>query len=101
MNNNNQPFNNNDKQPKMPRFNMNWIYLLIILSLGILLYTGGGDSLAAGAGAGAKKEATYTKFKYYVEKDYAKKVVVNKSEGTLRMYVRPEHIRDIFNMTAE
>lgn len=101
MNNNNQPFNNNDKQPKMPRFNMNWIYLLIILSLGILLYTGGGDSLAAGAGAGAKKETTYTKFKYYVEKDYAKKVVVNKSEGTLRMYVRPEHIRDIFNMTAE
>ncbi|MBQ7471894.1 MAG: ATP-dependent zinc metalloprotease FtsH [Prevotella sp.] len=101
MNNNNQQFNNDDRQPKMPRFNMGWIYLLIILSLGILFFTGGGDSLAAGAGAGAKKEATYTKFKYYVEKDYAKKVVVNKSEGTLRMYVRPEHIRDVFNMTAE
>ena len=26
---------------------------------------------------------------------------MNKSEGTLRRYVRPEHIRDIFNMTAE
>ena len=90
-----------NNQPKMPRFNMNWIYLLVIVTLGILFFTGGGNSIAEGAGAGTKKEATYTKFKYYVEKNYAKKVVVNKSDGVLRMYVRPEHIRDIFNQSAQ
>ena len=100
MNKNNQPMGDNN-QPKMPRFNMNWIYLLVIVTLGILFFTGGGNSIAEGAGAGTKKEATYTKFKYYVEKNYAKKVVVNKSDGVLRMYVRPEHIRDIFNQSAQ
>ena len=92
---------NNDNQPKMPKFNMGWLYMLIIVSLLILFYTGGGDSIASAAGAGSTKEASYMKFKDYVEKDYAKKVVVNKTEGNLRMYVRAERIRDVFNMSAE
>lgn len=102
MNNNNnlQP-NNNDKQPKMPKFNMGWLYMLIIATLLVLFYTGGGDSIVSAAGGGATKEATYTKFKHYVDNRYARKVVVNKTEGTLRMYVRPERIRDVFNLTAE
>ena len=49
---NKQPYNN--KQPKMPRFNMNWIYGLIILSLGLLFFTGGGNMMAGSA----KQEAT-------------------------------------------
>jgi len=92
---------NNDNQPKMPKFNMGWLYMLIIVSLLILFYTGGGDGIASAAGAGSTKEASYMKFKDYVEKDYAKKVVVNKTEGNLRMYVRAERIRDVFNMSAE
>ena len=92
---------NNDNQPKMPKFNMGWLYMLIIVSLLILFYTGGGDGIASAAGAGSTKEASYMKFKDYVEKNYAKKVVVNKTEGNLRMYVRAERIRDVFNMSAE
>ena len=41
---NKQPHNN--KQPKMPRFNMNWIYGLIIIALGLLFFTGGGNMMA-------------------------------------------------------
>lgn len=97
-NNNLNP--NNDNQPKMPKFNMNWIYAIIITTLAILFITGGGDSLASGA-AGAQQEATYTKFQQYVEKGYAKSVVVNKEEGELKMYVHPKYIRTVFNKSAK
>lgn len=98
MNNNNRgniPDNNN--QPKMPRFNMNWIYGLILIGLMVLFWTGGGDAVAGSA----SKDADYTNFKTYVEKGYAKKVVINKTESVLRMYVNPKNYRDVFNKSAE
>ena len=42
MDNNKNPYNNNnDNQPKMPKFNMNWIYALVAITLGILILTNG------------------------------------------------------------
>ncbi len=90
--------NQNDNQPKMPRFNMNWIYTLVIIALAILFFTGGGNALASGAG---QEKTTYTKFKKYVANGYATHVVVNKSDGTLKMYVKGKYIRDIFHQTAQ
>lgn len=87
---NKQPHNN--KQPKMPRFNMNWIYGLIIIALGLLFFTGGGDMMAGSV----KQEATYTKFQEYVNKGYANNVVVNTEQKTLKMFVKPENTRDVF-----
>ena len=98
MDNNNRNMDDGN-QPKMPRFNMNWIYGIIIVALAILFVTGGGNSLASGAGN--SQDATYTKFKEYVEKGYAKNVIVNKDEGELRMYVQPKHIRTVFNKSAK
>ena len=100
MDNNNRKFNNNnDDQPKMPKFNMNWIYVIIAISLALIFITGGGNSLARGAGA--NQEATYTEFKQYVEKGYAQRIVINKTDNSLRMYVKPKFIRTVFNMTAK
>ena len=76
----------------MPRFNMNWIYGLIILSLGLLFFTGGGSMMAGSA----KQEATYTKFKEYVNKGYANNVVVNSEQRTIKMFVKPANVRDVF-----
>ena len=87
---NKQPHNN--KQPKMPRFNMNWIYGLIIIALGLLFFTGGGNMTAGSV----KQEATYTKFQEYVNKGYANNVVVNTEQKTLKMFVKPENTRDVF-----
>lgn len=87
---NKQPHNN--KQPKMPRFNMNWIYGLIIIALGLLFFTGGGNMMAGSV----KQEATYTKFQEYVNKGYANNVVVNTEQKTLKMFVKPENTRDVF-----
>ena len=99
MDNNRQTPQNNDNQPKMPRFNMNWLYIIVAVVLAILLFSGGGDSIARSAGG--SQEANYSDFKTYVNKGYAQRVVVNKSENTLRMYVKPKFIRNIFNMTAQ
>ncbi len=90
--------NQNDNQPKMPRFNMNWIYTVVIIALAILFFTGGGNALASGAG---QEKTTYTKFKNYVTNGYATHVVVNKADGTLKMYVKGKYIRDVFHQTAQ
>ena len=50
MDNNRQNPQNSDNQPKMPRFNMNWLYIIVAVVLAILLFSGGGDSIAKSAG---------------------------------------------------
>ena len=93
-----QNTNNNNKQGpdmKMPKFNMNWIYLLMMVVLGVLYFTSGNVN------SSVKTEATYTQFKSMVLKGYAKSIVVNNKTNTLQMYVKPEHIRDVFNQGVE
>ena len=99
MDNNKNPYNNNnDNQPKMPKFNMNWIYALVAVILGILILTNGGNLLSA---PNTSKKADYTEFQQYVAKGYADKVVINKDKSTLKMFVKPKYIREIFKATAK
>lgn len=99
MDNNKNPYNNNnDNQPKMPKFNMNWIYALVAVILGILILTNGGNLLSA---PNTSKKADYTVFQQYVAKGYADKVVINKDKSTLKMFVKPKYIREIFKATAK
>ena len=81
----------NDPKMNMPRFNMNWIYAIAIATLALLYLSSGGPSNSSIA-----KQATYSEFKSMVNHGYASKIIVNKGQGTLRMYVKPEHIRDVF-----
>ena len=99
MDNNKNPYNNNnDNQPKMPKFNMNWIYALVAIVLGILILTNGGNLLSA---PNTSKKADYTVFQQYVAKGYADNVVINKDKSTLKMFVKPKYIREIFKATAK
>lgn len=77
--------------PKMPRFNMNWLYTIILIALIALFFSGGGDAL----GGSAAKEATYTEFKQYVDKGYVLSVVANKTESNLKIYINPKYTRCI------
>ena len=90
--------NNGNKDPKMnmPRFNMNWIYAIAIAALALLYFSSGGPTNSSVA-----KHATYSEFKTMVAKGYASKIVVNKTQSTLRMYVKPEHIRDVFHQGTQ
>ena len=90
---------NDNNQPKMPKFNMGWIYAVVLITLCVFFFSGGGDAL--GGDASASQTATYTKFKQYVEKGYAKSVEVIKQDGVARMYVKPQNVRDVFGKTQK
>ena len=79
----------------MPKFNMNWIYGLVIITLITLFLTQGKEQ------SSVRTETTYSDFKVMVMKGYADKIVVNKNTNTLLMYVRPEHIRDVFHQGVQ
>ena len=83
--------------PKMPRFNMNWLYTIILIALIALFFSGGGDAL----GGSAAKEATYTEFKQYVDKGYVLSVVANKTESNLKIYINPKYTRDVYKLSAQ
>lgn len=84
-----------DNKEKMPRFNLNWLYLVIIAVLGFMLLQGNGGA------SGISKEVNYTEFRSYVQKGYTSEVIINKTDGTAYMIVKPEKIRDVFNQSME
>ena len=51
--------NNNPNMPKMPRFNMNWLYALVIIALGVVFFAGGNGFLSSSVGV----DRDYTTFK--------------------------------------
>lgn len=84
---------NNQNKPKMPKFNMTWLYVLVIIILGLVFFSEGENGFLSSS---VSIEKDYTTFQSYVQKGYASRVVINKSDNTLKMYVVPNHIRDIF-----
>lgn len=81
----------NESKPsrkKMPRFNMSWIYGVIVI---ILLYL-----FIKGESPATSKEVTYTKFQEYVNKGYAGDITVNKDDGKLMMLIKREYVKEVF-----
>ena len=72
----------NKPQMNMPKFNMNWIYGIVILTLFVLYFTQGSEK------SSVRTETSYSDFKVMVQKGYAEKIVVSKYNGTLQMYVK-------------
>lgn len=79
----------------MPKFNLNWVYFLILGALAFLYFSG------FGGGSSVDREVDYTTFKSYVSKGYAKRMEVNKGDGTLKMFVDGKHIRDVFGQDSK
>ena len=98
MNNRNTPEGNKD--PKMPKFNMNWIYITALIILVAVWFAGGSKSLGGG-GDGISKDVSYLQFQELVKQGYASKIEANKTESTLKMYVKTEHIRDVFGQGTD
>ena len=86
---------NQEKNPNTPRFNMNWIYITIIVVLAVLFFTNT-DTDAVGGRGGVSKVENYFNFKQWVLKGAAKEVVINNDENELRMYVNPEFFQEVF-----
>jgi len=88
-----RPNNGNGPKMNMPKFNMNWIYFVAILTLIMLYMLSPGDGVSSPQ---MHTESTYSDFKAFVERGYADKIVINKTQNSLKMYVKAEHIRDVF-----
>lgn len=86
---------NGNPRMNMPRFNMSWIYLLAIVILVFVYFSNGSSN------SNVTTKADYSQFQSMVRKGYASKIVVNESDKTLLMYVKPEHIRDVFQRGAD
>ena len=82
---------NKGPQMNMPRFNMNWIYGIVIITLITLYMTQGRDS------SSVMTQTSYSEFKTMVMKGYASEIVVNNYSNSLQVYIKPEHIRDVFH----
>ena len=61
--------NQKDKKDNMPRFNLNWLYIAVIVGLGFMLFMGNDNS------GGISKEVSLTKWRVYVQEGYAKEVI--------------------------
>lgn len=62
-----KPIPNN--KPNMPKFNMNWLYIFVIIALTVMFFAGGNGLIASSAGV----ERDYTTFKQYIAKGTARK----------------------------
>lgn len=89
--------NPNPKGPKdnKPRFNMGWIYTLVLIAL-LFAFMQNGGTIGQSSDS-APTEYSYTDFKNYVARGYASRVVAEKSRRTLKMYVKAEHVRTVFH----
>ena len=85
------------RQPKMPKFNLNWLYLIILFALGALFFMDESQSISTGAG----QRSSYSNFKVYVDRGWARSIVVNKSESKLRMYANSANVRDVFHKSKQ
>jgi cell division protease FtsH len=88
---------NNGPKMNMPKFNMNWIYIVVIGTLVTFWLTNENNSIQQMPNV----ESSYTDFQSYVDKGYASKLTVDKSQGIVKMYVKPEHVRDVFKQGVD
>ena len=81
-----------DNKSKMPRFNLNWLYIIIIGGLAFMLFQG------QGSGSSISKDVAYSDFCNYVAEGYGSEVIINKTDGTARMMLKPDadKVRKIF-----
>ena len=86
-----------NRPPKMPKFNTSWIYIVILVTLAVVYFMGDGQKI----GQAPARTASYSSFKTYVDRGYATRIVVNKTESKLRMYVKGENVRDVFHMSLK
>lgn len=86
---------NNNPKMNMPKFNMNWIYAIVICMLIFFYFSQGSNN------SSVTTKADYSQFQLMVNKGYASKIVVNEEQKTLLMYVKPAHVRDVFKQGTD
>ena len=74
----------------MPRYNLTWIYFIIIACLGIGIWR------SSDSPSDATKEVSYSELKNYISKGYTKDITVNKTSEEVSIKIVPEKTREVF-----
>jgi len=89
---NQQPQNNKDK---MPKFNLNWLYIAIIMGLAFLIFQNGEET------GSFSKEVSYSEFKQYVQNGCTKEIRVDKADGVAAAVVIGDSIQKVFRQDTK
>ena len=78
---------NNMPKTNLPKFNLNWLYMIIALMLIGLYFTN--DT------ATTSREVNYNEFQQYVRNGYVEKVV-GYDDNTVEAYIKPRYVAQVF-----
>ena len=80
---------NNQKNNKvnMPKFNLGWVYLVILMMIVVLWFSNEGGS--------SSQEVPYDEFQEYVQKGYVSRVI-GYDDNSVEAYIKQEHVKDVF-----
>lgn len=87
---------NGSMRNNRPVFRLSWIYIIAIAILAFMFWQNNGT-----ATSGLDKEVDYSAFRSYVANGYAREVIVNKTDGRVRLVVQPDKIRDVFKAGSD
>ena len=75
----------------MPKFNLNWLYMIIaMMLLGLYLTNESGT---------ATKNISYDEFQQYVRDGYISKVI-GYDDNSVEAYVKPQHVGNVFRQDS-
>lgn len=84
----------NKKKPNkvnMPRFNLNWMYMIIaMMLLGLYLTNEGGST---------NKNVSYDEFQKYVREGYVSKVI-GYDDNSVEAFIKAKHVKDVFKQDS-
>lgn len=75
----------------MPKFNLNWMYMIIALMLLGLYFANGSSSIS--------KNISYDEFQQYVRDGYVSKVI-GYDDNSVEIYIKPQYVRTVFKQDS-
>ena len=82
--------NNANKKPNkvnMPKFNLNWLYMIIAMMLLVLYLTNENST--------GTKNISYDEFQQYVRNGYMSKII-GYDDNSVEAYIKPQYVKNVF-----
>ena len=87
MDNNNNKANKKPNKVNMPKFNLNWLYMIIAMML-LGLYITNENSTGI-------KSVSYDEFQQYVRDGYMSKII-GYDDNSVEAYIKPQYVKNVF-----
>ena len=71
----------------MPKFNLGWVYLVILMMIVVLWFSNEGGT--------SSREVPYDEFQEYVQKGYVSRII-GYDDNSVEAYIKQEHVKDVF-----